>query len=321
MRKKIFYNLFIILILIIFNSPSKKSLNHNVAIAYGLDNRYTFPTIVSMTSILENRFIHTNYIFYLLVDKKSFKDANKYLLKNLENKYQRCKVNIIELSDDIIKHANTKRYPLSAYYRLLLSELIPDLNRIIYLDGDTLIYRDLTEMFNLKMGNNVMLGFVDNSYSKAKKFGIKTYKYIVSGVLLINLKAIREENIFSKFLEFINKNQARLSQEDQTVINIVLHKRINFLPPKYGMWNFANKNAVLYHNKYKNPKLRIKAYKKMEILKAYYSPSILHFVKGKPWKYRAKRTRNRFRIDWWKYAKMTDVYRNKSLWNRKMSQY
>jgi len=99
---------------------------------------------------------------------------------NLEKKYQRCKVNILEISKDIIKNANTKRYPLSAYYRLLLSELIPDLNRIIYLDGDTLIYTDLTEMFNLKMGNNVMLGFVDNAYDKAKKFGIKTYKYIVN---------------------------------------------------------------------------------------------------------------------------------------------
>lgn len=258
---------------------------------------------------MENSFIHTNYIFYLLVNEITFKDTNKKLLMNLEKKYQRCKVNILEISKDIIKNANTKRYPLSAYYRLLLSELIPDLNRIIYLDGDTLIYTDLTEMFNLKMGNNVMLGFVDNAYDKAKKFGIKTYKYIVTGVLLINLKIIRKENIFSQFLEFINKNQALLAQADQTVINIVLHRRVNFLPPKYGIWNFRNKKAVLYHNIYRNPNLGIKAYKKREILKAYYSPSIIHFVKGKPWKYRAKQIHNRFRNDWWKYAKMTDVYR------------
>ena len=263
-----------------------------------------------MTSILENRFNNTYYIFYLLVDKVTFKDDNKKKLKNFENKYERCEVNILEISKNMIKNANTKRYPLSAYYRLLLSELIPDLDRIIYLDGDTLIYTDLTEMFNLEMMNNIMLGFVDNSYAKAKKFGIKTYKYIVSGVLLINLKTIRKENIYSRFFEFIDKNQARLMQEDQTVINIVLNGRIDFLPPKYGIWNFKNKKAVLYHNKYENENLGIKAYNKKEILMAYNSPSILHFVRGKPWNYRTKHAYKRFSRDWWKYAKLTDDYEN-----------
>ena len=229
---------------------------------------------------------------------------------NLEDKYERCEVYILEISRESIKNANTKRYPLAAYYRLLLSDLIPDLNRIIYLDGDTIIYTDLSEMYNLEMGNNVMLGFVDNSYQKAEEFGIRTYKYIVSGVLLINLKTIRRENISSKFFEFIDKYQDKLTQEDQTVINIVLHGRIDFLPPKYGIWNFNNKDAVIYHNNYENKNLGIKAYDEKEILNAWNLPSILHFVRAKPWKPRTKFTHNQFHDDWWEYAKLTDVYRN-----------
>ena len=229
---------------------------------------------------------------------------------NLEDKYERCEVYILEISRASIKNANTKRYPLAAYYRLLLSDLIPDLNRIIYLDGDTIIYTDLSEMYNLEMGNNVMLGFVDNSYQKAEEFGIRTYKYIVSGVLLINLKTIRRENISSKFFEFIDKYQDKLTQEDQTVINIVLHGRIDFLPPKYGIWNFNNKDAVIYHNNYENKNLGIKAYDEKEILNAWNLPSILHFVRAKPWKPRTKFTHNQFHDDWWEYAKLTDVYRN-----------
>ena len=91
-----------------------------------------------MTSILENSYSHTYYIFYVLVDKATFKEENKKKLMNLEDKYERCEVYILEISRESIKNANTKRYPLAAYYRLLLSDLIPDLNRIIYLDGDTL---------------------------------------------------------------------------------------------------------------------------------------------------------------------------------------
>ena len=310
MERKISNNIIIFLFLILFHFSYNKLLNQKVAIAYGLNNQYTYPTIVSMTSILENSYSHTYYIFYLLVDKSTFKEENKKKLMNLEDKYERCEVYILEISRESIKNANTKRYPLAAYYRLLLSDLIPDLNRIIYLDGDTIIYTDLSEMYNLEMGNNVMLGFVDNSYQKAEEFGIRTYKYIVSGVLLINLKTIRRENISSKFFEFIDKYQDKLTQEDQTVINIVLHGRIDFLPPKYGIWNFNNKDAVIYHNNYENKNLGIKAYDEKEILNAWNLPSILHFVRAKPWKPRTKFTHNQFHDDWWEYAKLTDVYRN-----------
>ena len=310
MERKISNNIIIFLFLTLFHFSYNKLLNQKVAVAYGLNNQYTYPTIVSMTSILENSYSHTYYIFYLLVDKSTFKEENKKKLMNLEDKYERCEVYILEISRESIKNANTKRYPLAAYYRLLLSDLIPDLNRIIYLDGDTIIYTDLSEMYNLEMGNNVMLGFVDNSYQKAEEFGIRTYKYIVSGVLLINLKTIRRENISSKFFEFIDKYQDKLTQEDQTVINIVLHGRIDFLPPKYGIWNFNNKDAVIYHNNYENKNLGIKAYDEKEILNAWNLPSILHFVRAKPWKPRTKFTHNQFHDDWWEYAKLTDVYRN-----------
>ena len=310
MERKIFNNIIIFLFLTLFHFSYNKLLNQKVAVAYGLNNQYTYPTIVSMTSILENSYSHTYYIFYLLVDKATFKEENKKKLMNLEDKYERCEVYILEISRESIKNANTKRYPLAAYYRLLLSDLIPDLNRIIYLDGDTIIYTDLSEMYNLEMRNNVMLGFVDNSYQKAEEFGIRTYKYIVSGVLLINLKTIRRENISSKFFEFIDKYQDKLTQEDQTVINIVLHGRIDFLPPKYGIWNFNNKDAVIYHNNYENKNLGIKAYDEKEILNAWNLPSILHFVRAKPWKPRTKFTHNQFHDDWWEYAKLTDVYRN-----------
>ena len=309
MRKEI-NHILIIFLSILLKSFYSRLINHKIGIAYGLDNQYTYPTIVSMTSILENGSSHTYYIFYLLVDKKTFKKENKEKFVNLEKRYERCEINIIEISDENFQNANTKRYPLATYYRLILADLLPDINRIIYLDGDTLIYTDLSEMYNLDMGNNIILGFVDNSYKKAEEFGIKTYKYIVAGVLLINLKKIRKENFTAKFFEFMDKNQDKLTQEDQTVINIVLHGRIGFLPPKFGIWNFVNKEAVLRHNNYGNENLGIKAYDEKEILKAWNIPSIIHYVRAKPWKVRTKHTHVQFHEDWWRYAQMTGEYKN-----------
>jgi len=299
-----------IFIFFIFSPRTNRLIYQKISVAYGLDNNYTFPTLVSMISILENASKFTFYTFYLLVEKNKFKDENKEKFKHLEEKYKRCKVNILELTNENLSNARTNRYPMAAYYRLLLAKLIPDLNRIIYLDGDTLIFSDLTEMINLEMNNNIMLGFVDNAYKRAEEFGIKTYKYVTSGVLLINLKKMRKENISQKFFDFIDNNKKKLAQEDQTVINIVLHGRIDLLPPKFGMWNFLNKESVLSHNHYGNKKLGVQAYDDFEILKAWNKPSILHYVRAKPWKKKTIYTHKFFHEKWWDYAKKSDEFEN-----------
>jgi lipopolysaccharide biosynthesis glycosyltransferase len=199
---------FKIYILIFFCQININLIYKKISVAYGLDNKYTYPTLISILSILENSSRYTFYTFYLLVEKNKFKEENKEKFIRLEKKYDRCKVIIIELTNENLSNARiTKRYPLATYYRLLLAKLIPKVNKIIYLDGDTLVFTDLTQMINLKMNKNIILGFVDDSYKKAKKFGIKTYKYITCGVLLIDLKKMRKENISKKFFDFINNTK------------------------------------------------------------------------------------------------------------------
>jgi len=291
-------------------SVNDSFIKQRISVGYGLNNDYTYPTLVSMISILENSSNYTLYSFYLLVQKNIFKQENIEKFMHLEKKYNRCKINIIEVNGEILSNADTKDYPLESYFRLLFSKLIVDIDRIIYLDGDTLVFTDLTEMINLEMNNNIVLGFVDNSYKKAEIFGIKTLKYITSGVILIDLKKMREENIEPKFFEFIKNNKNNLYKDDQTIINIVLHGRIDLLPPKFGMWNFLNRGSVLKHNHYENRTLGIQAYNDEEILKAWNSPSIIHYVRAKPWKRKNYFTHIFFHEKWWEYAKKSDEYEN-----------
>ena len=58
-------------------------------------------------------------------------------------------------------------------------------------------------MINLNMENNTILGFVDDSFHLTEDFGIKTYNYISTGVLLINLEKMRKEFITEHFFSFI----------------------------------------------------------------------------------------------------------------------
>ena len=307
----IFFSLkeiYIIFSILFVNISYNKIINQKIAVAYGLDNKYTYTTLLSMISILENASRYTFYTFYLLVEKNLFKQENKDKLMHLEDKYEKCKIIILELTNENLINARTNRYPMAAYYRLLLPDLITDFNRVIYLDGDTLFFTDLTEMFNLEMNNNIILGFLDNSHEKAKEFGIKTYKYVTSGVLLINLKKLRKENITAKFFDFIEDNKDKLEQEDQTVINIVLHGRIDLLPPKYGMWNFVKREDLIKHNGYGNINSNIKAYDEKELFKAWKVPSIIHYVRAKPWKRKDSYTHREFSEKWWDYAKKSDEF-------------
>ena len=289
---------------------SHKRRKQKIAVSYGLNNNYTYPVLVSMTSILENSYKNTYYTFYLLVEKETFKEENKIMFKHLQDKYDRCKVVILEMTNENLKNARKDRYPMEAYYRLLLPNLIPRINRLIYLDGDTMIFKDLTEMYNLEMNNSIILGFVDNSPQDAEIFGIKTYKYVTSGVLLIDLRKMRKEDITQKFIDFIENNKDKLIQEDQTVINIVLNGRIGFLPPKYGMWNFARKEHIINHNFYGNYSNGLKAYDEKEFYDAWQIPVIIHYVRAKPWKKKNKYTHVFYHRKWWEFARKTSQYDN-----------
>lgn len=292
------------------NFKYNKYFNY-IPISYGLNNNNFYPTLISITSILENANNSTFYIFYLLVSKfkKNFSNKNKLKFKYLENNYKKCKINIIEINDNIFKYAKINRYPLPTYYRLLLAKLLPFLNRIIYLDGDTIIYIDLLEMINLNMENNVIMGFIDDGYNYSKLFGIKTYKYITAGVILINLESMNKENITYKFFDFIKKNRKLLIQEDQTVINIVLHGRIGILPCKFGIWSYSNFSDLLFHNKYKNFSNNLKCYDEKELLKAWKSPGIIHLVNNKPYLYDNYKLNYTFIKDWLYYANKTGQFK------------
>ena len=285
-------------------------INQKIAIAYALDDNYFYPTLVSITSILKTSKNSTYNIFYILTSNGKFSEENKKKLKNLETKYKNCKFNILEIDENLFVYAKTDRYPKIAYFRLLLAELVPDFNRIIYLDGDTLIYTDLSEMMNLNMDNNIAMGWVDNGYRNSEKFNITTHKYITSGVILFDLEKMRKENITKQFMDFLKNNYNELIQEDQTVINIVLHKRIGLLPPKYGIWAYNNREALIDHNHYRNKTLHMKCYDDNEVIKAWLNPGIAHYVQSKPWKRRTKYSNIRYRINWWTIAKATGEFDN-----------
>ena len=170
------------------------------------------------------------------------------------------------------------------------------------MDSDTLVFEDLTNLIKLDMKEKYMLGFLDSVPNAIKDFGIKDAIVLCSGVLLIDLDALRKNNITEKFNKFMNEQRDKIDQHDQTIINVVLQNHIGKTPPKYGVWAFENNDGVISHNNRQRPCLR---YDMNELLNAYHHPAILHFVWPKPfWRKRI----HMYYIEWWAYATKSGYY-------------
>ena len=126
------------------------------------------------------------------------------------------------------------KYTQTVYYRLSLSDIIKDLDKIIYLDVDTIVHKDLTELYNLEMGNYYYMGFPAHETGYLEING--THNFINSGVILINLKELRKMNATKLFVNYYNNFGTK--KVDEYLINAVFYNKIKFLPFKYGIPDF-----------------------------------------------------------------------------------
>jgi lipopolysaccharide biosynthesis glycosyltransferase len=133
-----------------------------------------------------------------------------------------------------------------AYCRILLPRML-DVPRLIYLDCDVLVFRDLSELFDLKLSSGKILAAVRDSetlslgddsriVTDAMKLPAQS-AYFNSGVMLMNMDELRKQNFLERSLEFLETWSGRYRFHDQSAINFVLHGQINALPE---YWNRAS---------------------------------------------------------------------------------
>ena len=258
----------------------------------------------TMVSILENADKKTFYVFYLLVPS-NFSEITKNTILKIYDIYK-CYIRFIYL-EKIINNSNFKssRFILSSYYHLLIGDLLPnELNKCLYLDVDICVCKDLAELFNIDIEENYVAGVIDINFyfseeKKYKRLNISSMKpYINSGVIVMNLKKIRENNITQKFYELTKNNDCN----SHDILNIACSGKIKILPPKF--------NSYIWGLKVNEPNLS-QIYQKEEILEAINQPYIIHYMdKNKPWSVKGAYNENY----WWNIAKKTPYINN--LFNR-----
>ena len=124
--------------------------------------------------------------------------------------------------------------------RLLLDTLLPeDVDRVLYLDGDTIVTGSLRELWETDMEGRAIAASAEPTVNRKRRaaLGLENLLYYNSGVLLIDLKRWREERTGRRILDFYREKGGKLFAPDQDAINGALPGKILTLPPKYNFYN------------------------------------------------------------------------------------
>ena len=133
-----------------------------------------------------------------------------------------------------------------AYCRILLPHLLA-VPRVIYLDCDVLVFRDLSRLFDLELSAGKFVAAVpdsetcslaDDSRGLAKALKLPAEgAYFNSGVMLMNLDELRKQGFFERAVEFLGVSKSDYRFHDQSAVNFLLHEHIEELPE---YWNRAS---------------------------------------------------------------------------------
>lgn len=177
------------------------------------------------------------------------------------------------------------RYPELIWYRILLPELLPSQERVLYLDADTLVLQDLQALWRTDLGEALLAAVAQHrdmdGAGRLTGLGIAPEApYFNSGVLLMDLARMRREGFSQRLIDIGRNHAAMFNYPDQDAYNVACGVRWRELHPK---WNsFASVFLSTRHGGSAGEQ-------DLRYEEALISPAILHFegsIFAKPWNYR-----------------------------------
>lgn len=275
-----------------------------------VNSKYMRYLYVMLRSLFDN---NKKGIIKLYVINSDFDAIDENYIRKLSEKYGHITIFIKPNSEDAdllpqTFRENGNNYSKEILYRLMIPELLPqDLDRVIMLDADLIINKDIEPLYNVDFNGKLFAAAPNMAaprlevYENWKRWYSKERKNWIhynTGVILWNLKMIREElpkrYIFKKA---ISSSKIEKPSFEEEFINVEFGedniKSIDF------KWNWQ-------------PRVVFSKYLEMECENVYTNIytlqekcSIVHYVDMNPW---GPGNYNFATELWWGYCKKTPFY-------------
>ena len=244
-------------------------MNKTIPIFFTIDEAYAPYFSVALLSLIDNANREYNYDIHIVHDRLSKETIKK--IKTMET--SNVKLIFTEMNKDLGKITNRKEnflredlFTLTIYFRIFIPFMFEEYDKAIYIDSDVCIPGDISKLYNLDLGNNFFGGCKDIScqnneilcnYFK-ENAGVSIDEYINSGVLLMNMKKLREVKFEEHFLYLLNKYHFDTVCPDQDYINVMSYGNILHLSNEWnamptGDGNMINNPKLIHYNLFFKP--------------------------------------------------------------------
>ena len=224
-------------------------MNKEINICVATDDNYSKYASVVIASAITNSKDDEKINAYIL--DGGIKEENKEKINELK-KLKNCEITFVKIDNsmfsDYLKVKTHKYVSLPTYYRLKLPTLLPDVKRVIYLDCDIIVNSSLYDLFNADLGGFALGGVLDLN----KKMVKLNPTYVNAGMLVMDIQAMKEQNLEEEFLKYTLLHQEKIKVGDQEIINEVLKGKIKLLDES---WNVQSSNFTNRSSYTKNPKI------------------------------------------------------------------
>lgn len=257
---------------LVMSSPTYK---YNILCA--TDNNYALQCGVMIYSLFYNHVGTSDIVVHIIDDNIS--DENKHKLRSIAWEF-RQEICFHDIDNGLLKglklQGDTYVSPI-VYYRLFVSRILDEMiSRVLYLDCDVMVLKDIAPLFQLNMEGHTIAAVRDVNQpmweEQAFQIGFSYHdRYFNSGVILINLDKWRQDNVEERLYVF-SCRERKVFFPDQDALNYVFRDKWLELPPKWNRFNLVRYNQVTFKNK-------------KDFLDYVYCPAIVHFASktARPW--------------------------------------
>lgn len=192
-----------------------------IPIVFAFDDNYALPASIAIRSLLDYKNKDTDY--EVIVFHSGLKQST---IKKMESI---CPIRWIKVCADALKNVPQGWSGLETYYRLLIAELLPEYDRVLWSDVDVLFQGDLSEVYHQDMKGADWGGIIaerqDETAGRHPHYTENTKPFIyMSGFMLIDAKLWRQKKMWNRFLETIKTYGRRLQFFDLDVLNLTADK-------------------------------------------------------------------------------------------------
>ena len=233
-----------------------------IPVFFTIDNSYAPFLAAALSSAIKNCSPQRQYkaiILHQELTKENMEKLSLLATGNFSIEFVEMKDGFEGITDRMSNRLRCDYFTLTIYFRLFIATMFPQYDKAIYIDSDVVVLGDLAELFDTDIGDNFIGACADKSVVDVPELarymeeavGVSRYEYINSGVLLMNLIALRENEFDKHFLNLLNTYHFDCIAPDQDYINAICNGKIHYLDEVWDAMPNDNaqplSNAKLIH--------------------------------------------------------------------------